>query len=77
VKQVLERILEGNGVPEDLDLLQDVCENIATTSFCGLGEASVNAILSTMEKFREDYNYHIKGPQEVDYDRETPEERST
>lgn len=76
VKQVLERILAGNGVPEDLDLLQDVCESIATTSFCGLGEASVNPILSTMQKFRGDYNYYIKGPQEVDYDRETPEEQS-
>jgi NADH-quinone oxidoreductase subunit F len=73
VRQVLERIINGQGVPEDLVLLKDVCENISTTSFCGLGEASVNPILSTIEKFQEDYDNHMKGPRKVDHEKEVPE----
>jgi NADH-quinone oxidoreductase subunit F len=62
VKQVMAGILEGRGTEEDLDLLLDVCEQIQGTSFCGLGDASVSCVVSTIKKFRGEYlNYIRKG----------------
>jgi NADH-quinone oxidoreductase subunit F len=64
VRQIIERILSGDGREEDLDLLLDVSENISTTSFCGLGEASVSALVSTIKKFRNEFMAYISTPEE-------------
>ncbi|GBE16081.1 NADP-reducing hydrogenase subunit HndC [bacterium BMS3Abin14] len=61
VRRIFDRILEGRGAMADLDLLSDICESIRTTSFCGLGEASVSCVTSTMEKFRDEYLGYLKG----------------
>jgi NADH-quinone oxidoreductase subunit F len=60
VKQVMAGILEGRGTEEDLDLLLDVCEQIQGASFCGLGDAAVNCVTSTIRKFRGEYLDYIK-----------------
>ncbi len=59
VKQVMAGILEGRGTEEDLDLLVDVCEQIQGASFCGLGDAAVNCVVSTIRKFRGEYLDYI------------------
>ena len=59
VKQVMAGILEGRGTEEDLDLLVDVCEQIQGASFCGLGDASVSCVVSTIKKFRGEYLGYI------------------
>ncbi|UCG39694.1 MAG: NADH-quinone oxidoreductase subunit NuoF [bacterium] len=59
VRQIMENILQGRGSEADLDLLLDICDSIRTTSFCGLGEASVNPIVSTIKKFRDEYLAYI------------------
>lgn len=59
VKQLMAGILEGRGTEEDLDLLLDICEQIQGASFCGLGEASVNCVTSTIRKFRGEYLDYI------------------
>ena len=59
VKQVMAGILEGRGTEEDLDLLLDVCEQIQGASFCGLGDASVSCVVSTIRKFRGEYLNYI------------------
>jgi NADH-quinone oxidoreductase subunit F len=61
VRRILDRILEGEGAESDLDLLLDICEGIGSTSFCGLGEASVNCVVSTIEKFRDEYLAYFQG----------------
>jgi NADH-quinone oxidoreductase subunit F len=66
VKQIMTGILEGRGTEEDLDLLLDVCEQIQGASFCGLGDASVSCVVSTIKKFRGEYLDYIRkdaGPQ--------------
>jgi len=52
LKQGLEKIMAGDGVPEDLDYLQDLGETVKTASRCGLGQTSPNPILSTLANFR-------------------------
>jgi NADH-quinone oxidoreductase subunit F len=45
---------------EDLDLLLDICSNIAGRSFCPLGDAAVGPVQSSIERFRDEYEFHIR-----------------
>ena len=55
----LEDITEGKGVPEDLEILQDLCRDIIATSLCGLGQTAPNPVLTTIKYFRNEYESHI------------------
>lgn len=57
--KILRRIEHGEGRVEDLDLLLDICDNIAGKSFCPLGDAAVGPVQSSIERFREEYEFHI------------------
>ena len=56
---ILTRITEGKGVPEDLDKLQYLGEQIKSTSLCALGGTAPNPVLTTLKYFREEYEAHI------------------
>jgi NADH-quinone oxidoreductase subunit F len=43
-----------------LDLLLDICSNIAGRSFCPLGDAAVGPVQSSIERFRDEYEFHIR-----------------
>jgi NADH-quinone oxidoreductase subunit F len=58
--KILQRIESGQGRAEDLDLLLDICDNIAGKSFCPLGDAAVGPVQSSVERFREEYEYHVR-----------------
>jgi NADH-quinone oxidoreductase subunit F len=58
--KILRRIEHGQGRMEDLDLLLDICDNIAGKSFCPLGDAAVGPVQSSVERFREEYEFHIR-----------------
>jgi len=58
--KILHRIEHGQGRMEDLDLLLDICDNIAGKSFCPLGDAAVGPVQSSIERFREEYEFHIR-----------------
>lgn len=59
LKEILTRIVEGQGSPEDLDLLEEVGEIVKAGSLCGLGQSSSNPVLSTLRYFREEYLAHV------------------
>lgn len=59
--RILRRIEEGKGREEDLPLLEDICNNILAKSFCPLGDGAVGPVLSTIQRFRNEYESHIKG----------------
>jgi len=56
---ILERICQGKGRMEDLDLLEELCRQIKQTALCGLGQTAPNPILSTLRYFRDEYIEHI------------------
>jgi NADH-quinone oxidoreductase subunit F len=56
---ILERITNGEGKMEDLDLLEELARTISTASICGLGQTSPNPILTTLRHFRSEYEAHI------------------
>ncbi|HPX21506.1 MAG: NADH-quinone oxidoreductase subunit NuoF [Thermotogaceae bacterium] len=57
--EILERITEGEGTMEDLDLLKELGENIMATSLCGLGQTAPQPVLSTMRYFWHEYEAHV------------------
>ena len=58
--EILTRICEGEGTPEDLDMLQELGVMIKDTALCGLGQTAPNPVLSTMKHFFAEYIMHIR-----------------
>ncbi|GFO53624.1 NADH dehydrogenase [Geomonas sp. Red276] len=56
---ILEKITEGRGEPEDIDTLLEMGATIKKASLCGLGQTAPNPILSTVKYFRNEYEAHI------------------
>jgi len=57
--EILTRITEGKGTPEDIGKLEDLAANIIKGSLCGLGQTAPNPVLTTLRYFREEYLAHI------------------
>ena len=53
--KIFTRISEGNGRPEDAQLLLDICDNIEGKSFCPLGDAAAWPVQSAIKRFPEDF----------------------
>lgn len=58
--RMLVRIEAGKGEEKDLDTLQTVCDSIAGKTLCAFGDAAITPVLSTMAKYRDEYEYYIK-----------------
>jgi len=58
--EILERISEGNGALEDLDLLAELAVQIKDGSLCGLGQTAPNPVLTTLKYFKDEYLAHIE-----------------
>ena len=56
---LVERITKGEAEPEDLDTLQELARHVQRSSLCGLGQTAPNAVLSTLQHFRDEYETHI------------------
>ena len=56
---LLTKITEGNGEPEDLDTIEELCEHIKQSALCGLGQTAPNPVLSTLKHFREEFEAHV------------------
>ena len=57
--EILERITQGEGVMEDLNILENLAQEIKANSLCGLGQSAPNPVLSTLKYFRNEYEAHI------------------
>ena len=60
IHHILSRICKGQGTEEDLDKLEDLCDYVANTSLCGLGQTAPNPVISTLRYFKDEYLAHIK-----------------
>jgi NADH-quinone oxidoreductase subunit F len=73
LEKILQRIIDGYGRPEDVDLLLDVCDNISPginwpprqTTICPLGPSAVSPIASAVSRFRHEFEAYIGGPVET------------
>ncbi len=57
--EILEKITSGNGTMEDLDRMESLCHYIKDNSLCGLGQTAPNPVLSTYQRFRDEYIAHV------------------
>jgi bidirectional [NiFe] hydrogenase diaphorase subunit len=58
--ELLTRITTGIATMRDLELLEELCEMVSSTSLCGLGQSAPNPVISTLRYFREEYIEHIE-----------------
>jgi NADH:ubiquinone oxidoreductase subunit F (NADH-binding)/Pyruvate/2-oxoacid:ferredoxin oxidoreductase delta subunit len=57
--EILTRICDGKGQPNDIKDLEELSEWIKATSLCGLGQGAPNAVQTTLKLFRDEYEAHI------------------
>ncbi len=56
---LLDKIIAGNGTMEDLDKIEELCNQLKSSSLCALGQTAPNPVLSTLKFFRDEYIAHI------------------
>jgi len=59
ILDILERICAGAGRAGDIEELRYLCEQIKSTSLCGLGQGAPNPVESTLKHFLAEYEAHI------------------
>jgi [NiFe] hydrogenase diaphorase moiety large subunit len=64
LKERVDRIRLGQGVPEDLAYLEELATTVRKTSRCGLGQSSPNPVLTTLQHFRHLYEARLRHPRD-------------
>ncbi|MCP4488854.1 MAG: NADH-quinone oxidoreductase subunit NuoF [Gammaproteobacteria bacterium] len=54
------RIVDGNGRPEDIELLEEVSHKIEGRTICALGDAAAMPVWSFVKRFRHEFEYYIE-----------------
>ena len=57
--QLLTKITEGKGEPDDIQKIEELASHMKSSSLCALGQSAPNPVLSTMRYFRNEYEEHI------------------
>lgn len=60
IVQVLERILAGGGIYEDLPMITQVCESMAATSFCPLAVGAAPPVVSAVQEFKSEFEEYVR-----------------
>ncbi|MEM4725241.1 MAG: NADH-quinone oxidoreductase subunit NuoF [Candidatus Hadarchaeum sp.] len=57
---LLERLEQGKGKAGDIARLEEIASSMRGLTFCPMGDAAANPILSGLKLFRDEYEYHVK-----------------
>ena len=58
--RMVSRIENGEGMPEDLDRLDEIASKIEGRTICALGDAAAMPVRSFVKHFRDEFAYHIE-----------------
>lgn len=58
--RILDTITKLKATPQDLALLEELCDLLKNTSLCGLGQSAPNPVVSTLRSFAEEYKAHVQ-----------------
>ena len=58
--EILDRMAEGEGRPEDLAELEELADRVSRTSLCGLGQTAPNPVMTAMRYFRDEFEAHVR-----------------
>jgi NADH-quinone oxidoreductase subunit F len=61
LRKMLERIHAGFGREQDIDMLSELSKNILGRSFCPLGDAAAMPTISIVQKWRGEFEEHLRG----------------
>jgi len=56
---IYDRIIDGEGRPGDIELIERLARGMQLGSLCELGKSAPNPVLSTLRYFRSEYEAHI------------------
>ncbi|MGY2134180.1 NADH-quinone oxidoreductase subunit NuoF [Hymenobacter sp. HD11105] len=65
LEKVLHRLEHGHGAMHDIDLLVSVAKQIEGNTICPLGEAAAWPVAAAVRHFRDEFEWHVKHPQEA------------
>ncbi len=57
--RIIDRIVAGQGVPEDIERMRAISRANDGTTICGMGDAAGYATVAILEKFRDEFDYCI------------------
>lgn len=60
MRALLENLEQGKGKAEDIACLEEIASKMRGLTFCPMGDAAANPILSSLKLFRNEYEYHVK-----------------
>ena len=58
--RVVDRIENGQGRPDDMDLLDNVAESIMGRTICALGDAAAMPVRAMLKHYRAEFEYHVE-----------------
>lgn len=61
--RIVNRIENGQGRPEDLDMLDSVASNIMGRTICALGDAAAMPVRGFLKHYRDEFAHHIEHKQ--------------
>ena len=60
MQHIIERIHHGEGTANDVELLNNVARQIQNKCLCALGEFSIQAVMTSIERFPQDFELVVK-----------------
>jgi len=58
--EIVTDMVNGNGRPGQIELLEELGDTVSATSLCGLGKTAANPVLSALRYFRDEFVAHIE-----------------
>jgi NADH-quinone oxidoreductase subunit F len=58
--RLLDKIEAGEGTEKDVETVFNVCDAIAGKTLCAFGDAAATPPASTLKKFRDEYDFHVR-----------------
>jgi NADH-quinone oxidoreductase subunit F len=62
LERMLERILEGNGIPSDVEMLKSISHQITGLNLCPLGDSIEPFLYSVVSRFEDHFMKYIRTP---------------
>ncbi|MBA7599024.1 NADP-reducing hydrogenase subunit HndC [subsurface metagenome] len=59
--EILERFSQGEGFKKEIKDLEDLSNVMMLSSLCGLGQAAPNAVIDSLQYFRDAYEHRVAG----------------
>lgn len=60
LSQIMDRLENGKGTHDDIELLIDIAANIQGKTICALGDAAAMPVVGAIKAFREEFVYHVE-----------------